>query len=229
MPKISFVMPTYNRSGIIRESIKTIIDQSISDWELIIVDDHSEEKDNTEKVVNSFRDSRIKYHKLPDLKGRGVACARNYGNAMAESELIAVCDSDDLYLPEWGRYIYDTYKEEGWDVFYGKYVVLRPDGTEETSKSIQIKFDLKEYKKRNFVPNVGSSYTKKIAMHYPYNSYLNWGEDRDMFSRLAADKKKFYFCDKVLFKYRVHGQSITQGEINEEVEKFILDNRGWIN
>ncbi len=60
-PKISCVMPCRNRQSIIGETIQSIIDQTFSDWELIIIDDHSDPDDDTEKVVKKFNDPRIKF------------------------------------------------------------------------------------------------------------------------------------------------------------------------
>lgn len=228
MPKVSFVMPTHNRGNLIGESVKSIIEQIEKDWELIIVDDHSDNDDATEEVINNFSDSRIKYYKLPDLNGRGVSCARNYGNAIANSEIIAVCDSDDICLKERAGYIIDSYAKNKWDVFYGKYLVFSDSKKpKEAEGNDQIPFDIEEFKKRNFIPNGSSAYTKKIAMHYPYNSYLGSSEDYDFFSRLATDGKKFYFCPEYIFKYRVHKDSITSGGNNIELDDFIRRNRDW--
>jgi len=233
MSKISFVMPTHNRDGLISESIKSIIEQTESDWELIVVDDHSGDDDRTEQVIKDFSDARIKYYKLPDLSGRGVSCARNFGNAMAKSELIAVCDSDDLYFPNRAELTLNSYQAEKWDVFYGKYLSFytgQKPHQDEGNK--QIPFEINEFKKKDFIPNGSSAYTRKIAMHYPYNSFLNSSEDYDFFSRLAVDGKKFYFCDEFIFKYRVHEKSLTSGSTNynlAQIDKFIKNNRGWVS
>lgn len=228
MSKISFVMPTHNREALIGKTIQSIVDQTEKDWELIIVDDHSNPDDSTDKVINKFNDKRIKYFILPDEKGRHVSCARNYGNAKSSSEIIAVCDSDDIYFKNRADLILSTFNEQKWDVFYGKYLAFE-EGKEpyQVSGNVQIPFDLEEFKKRDFIPNSSSAYRRELAFHYPYNSYLNRGEDYDFFSRLAVDEKKFYFCDEYIFKYRVHDESITAGSISNEIDAFIKNNRGW--
>ena len=228
MPKISFVMPAHNRDDLIKESVQSILDQTEKDWELIIVDDHSDADDKTEEIIKFFNDARIKYFKLPDMSGRGVSCARNYGNAMAQSKIIAVCDSDDIYLPARTKLILDSFEREKWDIFYGKYLTFK-EGQEakEDEGNKQIPFDLAEFKKKDFIPNGSSAYTKKIAAHYPYNSFLNSSEDYDFFSRAAIDGKKFYFCDQYIFKYRVHANSISAGTSNKEFDSFVKENRGW--
>lgn len=95
MNKISVVLPTYNRANIIGKSIESVLNQTYQDLELIIVDDGS--TDNTEAVVNVFKDNRIRYHKM-DQNG-GVSMARNIGVALATYDLVALEDSDDIWSP----------------------------------------------------------------------------------------------------------------------------------
>ncbi len=94
-PKVSVVLPTYNRGYIISRAIESILAQTFQDFELIIVDDGS--SDNTERVVRTFTDPRIRY--IKELH-RGGAAARNTGIFIAQGEFIAFQDSDDEWLPE---------------------------------------------------------------------------------------------------------------------------------
>lgn len=93
---ISCIIPTYNRSVLLEDAIASILVQSYTDWELIIVDDQS--TDNTKDLINKYlvRDSRIKYFKNP---GKGGSSARNYGIKKAKGDYIAFLDDDDVCLP----------------------------------------------------------------------------------------------------------------------------------
>ena len=95
-PRVSVILPTYNRAQLIAQAIQSVLDQTYQDFELIIVDDGS--KDETEEVVNSFDDERIRYARHEENKGANAA--RNTGIAMARGEYIAFQDSDDKWLPE---------------------------------------------------------------------------------------------------------------------------------
>ena len=95
-PKISVIIPTYNRADLIKDSIKSVLDQTYDDFELIISDDGS--TDNTEEVVKSINDDRIIYHSYGINKGAGGA--RNEGVRIARGEYIAFHDSDDICLPD---------------------------------------------------------------------------------------------------------------------------------
>ena len=90
---VSIILPTYNRGTIINKSILSVLEQSYINWELIVVDDGS--VDDTEKIINNFEDSRIKYFKTKS--NNGVSKARNIGIKMAKYNYIAFQDSDDQW------------------------------------------------------------------------------------------------------------------------------------
>lgn len=92
---VSIITPTYNCAPYIGETIRSVLNQSYSDWEMIIVDDCS--TDNTAEVVASFNDSRIKYVALK--QNSGAAEARNTALKLAKGRWIAFLDSDDLWKP----------------------------------------------------------------------------------------------------------------------------------
>ena len=94
MPKVSVVIPTFNRADTIGDSIKSVLEQTFKDFEVIVVDDGS--TDGTESVVAAFGDSRIKYIMQDNA---GACAARNNGIRHANGEYIAFQDSDDYWMP----------------------------------------------------------------------------------------------------------------------------------
>jgi len=96
-PLVSIITPSYNSSEFISETISSVLAQSLTDWEMIIVDDCS--SDTSTEVIQSFinQDSRIKLIKLGT--NSGAAVARNIGIEAAKGRYIAFLDSDDLWLP----------------------------------------------------------------------------------------------------------------------------------
>ncbi len=93
---VSIVMPSYNTAKYIGDSIKSIINQTYGNWELLIVDDCS--TDNTEDIVASFNDERIRFIKKE--KNSGAADSRNIALREARGKWIAFLDSDDTWEPE---------------------------------------------------------------------------------------------------------------------------------
>ena len=96
MDKVSVIIPTYNRSHTLKRAVESVLGQTFDNFELLIVDDGSE--DDTKSVVDSIQDKRIRYIKLKE--NRGAAGARNEGVRRSECSLIAFQDSDDVWRPE---------------------------------------------------------------------------------------------------------------------------------
>lgn len=92
-PLVSVIIPTFNRGYCLAESIRSVLDQSFTDFELIVVDDGS--TDNTPEIMRSFPGIHPVW--LPE--NRGVSFARNRGLEQAKGEWIAFLDSDDLWEP----------------------------------------------------------------------------------------------------------------------------------
>lgn len=94
---VSIIMPSFNTSNYISESIQSVLSQVYMNWELIIVDDCS--TDNTDEIVNSYTsDQRIKY--IKKNKNSGAAESRNIALREAKGKWIAFLDSDDLWKPD---------------------------------------------------------------------------------------------------------------------------------
>jgi len=92
-PRVSIILPTYNRAGLIMETIQSIQQQTYSNWELIIVDDGSD--DNTAEIILQLKDERIHFIKAGRIGIGGKI--KNLGLEKANGEFIAFNDSDDLW------------------------------------------------------------------------------------------------------------------------------------
>jgi glycosyltransferase involved in cell wall biosynthesis len=95
-PLVSVIMPTYNRAGYIMETIDSITRQTYPYWELIIVDDGSD--DHTWELMNSIKDKRVQFYKAGRIGIGGKI--KNIGLGKAKGELLAFIDSDDCWGPQ---------------------------------------------------------------------------------------------------------------------------------
>ncbi len=93
MPRFSVIISVYNKGNFIAKTIESVLDQSIDDYEIIIVNDSS--IDNSEEVIQSFQSNKIIYHALKE--NQGAAAARNKGIEIATGTYIALLDGDDIW------------------------------------------------------------------------------------------------------------------------------------
>jgi glycosyltransferase involved in cell wall biosynthesis len=93
LPLVSVIIPTFNRSSLVPEAVDSVFKQTFTDFELIVVDDGS--NDDTSEVLTPYKDRLVYCFQ----KNRGVSGARNLGIQMAQGRWIAFLDSDDLWLP----------------------------------------------------------------------------------------------------------------------------------
>jgi glycosyltransferase involved in cell wall biosynthesis len=93
---ISIIIPTFNRAHLISETLDSIIAQTYTNWECIVVDDGS--TDDNEKVLQEYilKDERFQYYQRPDLKPKGACSFRNYGFSLSKGEYVNWFDDDDI-------------------------------------------------------------------------------------------------------------------------------------
>lgn len=114
---VSIIMPSWNTGRFISETIRSVIEQTYTNWELIIVDDCS--TDNTDEVVLSFNDKRIRFYR--NEKNLGAALTRNKALVEAKGEWIAFLDSDDIWMPNKLEHQINFMKKNGYNLSYTEY------------------------------------------------------------------------------------------------------------
>ena len=95
-PLVSVIVPTYNRAYCLARTIQCVLNQTFTDLELIIIDNHS--TDDTDSLINSYTDKRIKYIKIHN--DGVIAASRNKGIDAASGKYLAFLDSDDWWTPD---------------------------------------------------------------------------------------------------------------------------------
>jgi len=95
-PLVSIIIPTYNRAEDLKRALQSVLEQTFTDWEIVVVDNHS--VDDTNSLIKSFNNRKIKLFKIHN---EGIiATSRNLGLKHALGEYIAFLDSDDWWLPK---------------------------------------------------------------------------------------------------------------------------------
>ena len=214
---VSIIMPSYNTAQYIGESIKSVISQTYSNWELIIVDDCS--TDNTDEVVGGFQDNRIKY--IKNEKNSGAAVSRNRALREVKGEWIAFLDSDDLWFPQKLEKQLGFMKENGCYFSCTRRATIGEDGKElgtyVTSPKHVTKRGMLIYcwpgcsSVMYHVPTVGLI---QIADLKKNNDYAMWLK--------VIKKTDFYYLDDCLELYRVRKQSISHDKFSKLLKSHYL-------
>lgn len=123
---ISVIVPIYNAEKCIKKCIESILNQTKKELEIILINDGS--TDNTEKVIKSYKDSRIKYYKN---KNQGIGKTRNFGIEKASGEYIMFLDSDDYMSENECELLYNKCLEEDLDVCICDFYKVFDDRKEE--------------------------------------------------------------------------------------------------
>lgn len=119
-PHFSIVVPTYNRSASVLDTLQSCFDQTLNDFEVIVVDDGS--TDDTRQVLASIEDARLV---VVHQQNAGPAAARNHGMRLARGQYIAFLDSDDRWYPEFLETARAELDEQGEVLLYGQIIVDR--------------------------------------------------------------------------------------------------------
>ncbi|WP_424492823.1 glycosyltransferase family 2 protein [Salinimicrobium sp. GXAS 041] len=159
-PVVSIVMPAYDASKFISESIDSVRAQTFADWELIIIDDAS--KDETNHLVKEYvqQDQRIKLHTLPVNQGAGFA--RNIGIKASEGDFISFLDADDLWKPHKLQAQLDFMRNHKLSMCYSSYELMDEEGRslQEMVKALE-KLTFSKLLKANYVGNLTGIYNAK--------------------------------------------------------------------
>ncbi|MGN0517193.1 MAG: glycosyltransferase family 2 protein [Acutalibacteraceae bacterium] len=220
---VSIITPTYNCGKYISETIESVLAQTYTNWEMIIVDDCS--TDNTREVVEGFsaNDNRIKYHYLEENKGAAVA--RTVAMKLAEGEYMAFLDSDDLWMPDKLEKQLAFMKEKNCAFSCTTYRRIDEDGNE-LSKGIVKTIEKTDYKRLLLDCPVGNSsvmYNVGVMGKFEVPDIRKRNDDALWLKML---KKEQYIWgmpeDDVLMKYRVRKDSLSRNKFKVVKYHWIL-------
>lgn len=207
MPRLSIVMPTYNKSHYVVESINSILTQDYTDLELFVIDDGS--PDNTLEVLSKIKDPRVR---ILQRQHRGIVACLNEGLNLASGDLIQVMDHDDLCAP--GRYrkqveFLDTHHDidavGSWVKTFGRYEADFNYGIKHDDIKASLLF---ECGMSTCAMIVRRKAFEKAGYYYD-NDYL-YAEDMDFLYRFINSGGRVENIPEHLFLYRVHeGQAST--------------------
>lgn len=210
MVQVSVIIPTYNRADMIGDAIRSVLDQTYGNWELIVVDDGS--TDDTRAVVAGFNDPRTHY---VFQQNRGLPAARNTGIRAAQGIYIAFLDSDDCFLPQklaWQVAALDAEPDTG----------LVASGYIETDAMLQPLREVASWHAHpelstpqwlQTCPFISSSvlvrraWLERVGL---FDEDMRYIEDWDLWLRLAHAGCRMRWVERIVSCYRFHGSNMVR-------------------
>lgn len=221
-PLVSVVMNCRNGERFVRETIDSVLRQTMRDWELVFWDNRS--KDGTAAIVKGYNDPRIRY--LLSDSDDTLGKARSRALAVATGRWVAFLDSDDIWHPDFLERQLEVLEQTGASLIYSNAISFYPDGREQLhSKNKGAEIEEIDYRRLALDYDVCISATvfeRRVLSELSYlvDPELMAAEEADLFIRIAS-RHRTVFNPAVLSRYRVHATSDTW----TNSENFIQDGK----
>lgn len=223
-------MLCYNHEKYIKEAISSVLNQTFRNFELIIINDCSQ--DNSEKIINYYikKDKRIKY--LIHKNNLGIAKSLNEGLRLSKGSYLAFLADDDVWkINKLTENLKILKRNQKIDVVWSDFIIIDKNG------SLIKQSILSRFKKRNFYPNYlfkilikknvichGSVLMRRRCIrNISFNENLQYLNDYLYWLELSI-KYKFYYIPKPLVKYRIHGKNVGNDKLDHAQDTIKLYN-----
>lgn len=220
MIKISVIIPCYNQENFIRETLDSVLAQSFSDYEIVVVNDGS--TDSSLEIINEYREKYSQKINIVNQENKGPSAARNSGIREAQGEYIYPLDGDDKISADCLQSLYDAMQVTGADVVFSKVVFFG------AKTGI---FLLKNPTKYHMVFGncvvCSALYKKKDWQQFGgYDETMRKGfEDWEFWLNFIEAGKKFYKVQKELLYYRmgINAVSVFANTNEEKIREYIFN------
>lgn len=220
---VSVIMPAYNAVAYIEEAIRSVMAQTFTDWELIVIDDGS--IDATCEVVERLaaEDSRIRL--MRNEQNCGVAVTRNRGLDVCRGAWVALLDCDDLWLPEKLEQQLALAAASGADIVYCSYGIMDEQGSKLCDDFIvPPTTDYRASMARSVISCSTALLSRRVVDNYRFNPAY-YHEDCVLWLQLLRDGYDARGVDAVLARYRVSRGSRASNKIKAAIERWRIIRR----
>ena len=208
MPKVSIIIPTYERADCLNRLLNSILMQTYSDYEVIVIDDCSGNANEYDPIIRKYKDKLNAFTFVRNEKNYGTPThARNVGMLLAQGKYIAFCDDDDEWYPEKLQMQVEKFEESASDCGL---IYTWADTLDEKTGEVLYRYRgekegnfIKELLKKDFIPTSSVMVRKDalLAVNGMDESMIYCCEDWDTWIRMLQTGVKCCVVKKVLLKY----------------------------
>lgn len=224
-PLVSIIIPTYNRAHLIGETLDSVLAQTYTNWECIIVDDGS--SDNTDEVVGEYvkKDARFQYHKRPDTHKPGGNGARNYGFELSKGEYVNWFDSDDLMHREKLEIQVKALDKSDYNFSVCQTLVFERSKENVLGlrhEKIESENVLEDFIKRDIVFLTPSALYRKVFLkerNLLFDEELKAAQEWEFICRVLYYSSPYHYIDIALVYVRKHNESISHSMERKSIDK----------
>lgn len=208
---VSIIIPTFNRAYLIGETLNSILSQTYTNWECIIVDDGS--TDNTIEVVTDYikKDNRFKFYKRPENRVKGANACRNYGFELSKGEYINWFDSDDLMSSNKLKLSLEYLLNQSADLLVcnNSDSCIYDDSIINPKKFVSNNFYEEYIIDRISILTGDVLFKRKVVEKYTFDEKLHKAQEYDFFIQLFKQNLIYIFIESKLWFHRQTEDSIS--------------------
>jgi len=213
MPAVSVILPVYNGEAYLKEAIDSILAQTFTDFELLVINDGS--SDGSERIITSYTDQRVKHVK--NERNSGLVFSLNRGVKEARGTFIARMDADDIALPERLEKQVAFLQSNEADIVATRVKLIDafgnslPDWVEDRDHITRD--EIRRYLRRNnCIAHPTVMGRTALFRSYPYRFRQHYSEDYDLWLRMAADGLRIEKLAEPLLLHRILTTSFTRSK-----------------
>ena len=226
LPLVSVVVPTFNRADVLPRTLQSVLGQTLSEIELIVVDDGS--TDNTAEVVAKINDPRLRF--VPLGQNRGGNYARNQGIQASRADFVAFLDSDDEWLPQkLEKQLALINQDPSISVVYCQYDEHQEPSGQRTLNPAPYEGDVFRPLLNGWCPALSTFLIRRTALQAieGFDESLPSFQDYDLFLRLAQAANKFAAVQTPLVTKYVHNSHQVSGNWQAKKQGLELFQARW--
>ena len=213
IPFFSVIIPTYNQCDFLKKAIESVLNQSLKNFEIIVIDNFS--NDGTEKLLKSLK-KKIIFRKIRNLGV--IAKSRNKGIKLAKGKWISFLDSDDIWTKDKLKENYKVIKNKKINVICNNEIIVDEKNKKKVwrygpfEKNFYLKLLIFGNRNSTSASSVEKNFLKKNKIFFDEQKKFTTAEDYSFFLKFAYKQAKFYYLNQCLGIHSIHKKSASSNE-----------------